>query len=388
MNDNIGQKNRQISRREAIAASVGLMTGLSGCASDSGGSGTEESGDMELNPDDPPEKPDSLLIRVWGGDFEELLSERVEPIFTEETGIDLEYDNTDRNVMRGNIRQAIKQDRSPPVNINWTVEVAAHEEFRLGLSEPLNPDIVTNIPEMLDAATPSLDSGEIPYLSLYSYTFSVNYNREVMEEITGSPEAPSSWEAFKQPEFENQLGVLDNAFGLWPVLSNLTDTPFDADDLQPIIDELDEFSSSIGTVGDDTTLTQATRNGEVAAHVAIMSNVVEPRRQDEPMDWAVPEEGAFASADTMYVPKNQSPSETYWSQKLINYCASADIQEKWMEDIELPMLNSNVEFRDFMMETPAYPTSESDYEKLITVDLDTYTKVISDLYEQFDVVIE
>ena len=362
------------SRRAMLSAgSAALVSGVAGCL---GGNG---------NGNGEPEKPDSITVRAWGGIWEGSLAEHVGDAFTEDTGIEVQYDNTDRTVMQGDIRTAIQQDREPPVNVMWTVEPALHEEYLMDLAEPLDPDIVTNLDEMFDLAIPDVD-GDLPYVVLYSYTYSLSYNEEALEEVTGSTEPPESWTDFLDEQFENEFSQYDNGYGFWPVLSELTDTPLGADDLQPVYDQLEAFRPSIGHIGDDTSLTQQIREGEVAAGPLLMNNLREAFEEGEPVGWTIPEEGATAWGDGMYTPRNQSESELYWSQVFINYACAAENQEGWTGGLSLPMLNSNVEPLDYMVDDPAYPTSEEDFENLLTVDLDVYTERKSELYEEFNVI--
>ncbi|MEF8812431.1 MAG: extracellular solute-binding protein [Halovenus sp.] len=372
------------SRRTVLSmGSAALVAALAGCTGgDDDGFATVD----DLDPDDAPGEPDSITVRAWGGIWQESLNEHVGTPFTEETGIDVQYDNTDRSVMQGDIRTAIEQDRETPVNVMWTVEPSLHEEFLMDLSEPLHPDIITNVSQMFDRAVPNVDQDMLPYVVLYSYTYALSYNEEAMERAHGTTEPPDSWTGFLESDFEGEFGQYSNGYGFWPVLSELTDTPLNAEDLQPIYDQLEEFVPSIGHIGDDTSLTQNIREGEIAGAPLLMNNLFEAYQEGEPVNWTIPEEGATAWGDGMYTPKNQSESELYWSQVFINYAMAAENQEGWTEGLSLPMLNSNVEALDYMTDDPAYPTSESDFDQLLTVDLDTYTERKSDMYEEFNII--
>ncbi|RQH02464.1 extracellular solute-binding protein [Natrarchaeobius oligotrophus] len=391
--------NRTSRRAVLGAGSAALVSGLAGCVGGNGngngngvgngngnGNGNGASGSDALDPDNPPEEPDSITVRAWGGVWEGSLAEHVGDAFTEETGIDVVYDNTDRTVMQGDIRTAIQQDREPPVNVNWTVEPALHEEYRMGLAEPLHPDIVTNSAEMFDLAIPDVDEDWLPYLVLYSYTYALSYNEEAMERAHGTTEPPEAWADFQSDEFENEFGQYDNGYGFWPVFSEISGTPIDADDLDPLFDTVEDFEPSIGHIGDDTSLTENIREGEIAGAPLIMNNLFEAYQDGEPVGWTIPEEGATAWGDGMYTPVNQSESELYWSQVFINYASAAENQEGWTEGLALPMLNQNVDPMDYMEDDPAYPTNEDDFDNLLTVDMDTYTEVSSSLYEEFDLI--
>ncbi|MDJ1434220.1 extracellular solute-binding protein [Halostagnicola sp. A-GB9-2] len=371
-------RTTDFSRRGFIGANSAIvLSALAGCIGSSG------DGDVTLDPDNPPEEPDSITVRAWGGVWQDSVEEAIAEPFTEDTGIDVEFDNTERTVMQGDIRTAIEQDREPAVNVMWTVEPAAHEEYRMDLGYPLEPDIVTNHEELFDSAIPNVDDS-LPYISLYSYTYALCYNEESLEEVHGSEEPMDSWAALKDDQWENEFAIDANGNGFFPVLSEFADTPLDSDDLDPIWDELEAFEPSIGLLGDDPTLTEGIRTGEVSVAAMLMNNVYEAYEEGEPIGWTIPEEGATVRSDSMYTPRNQSESELYWSQEFINYAADADVQTEWTELLGLPMTNSNTDPLDYMEEDPAYPTSEEDYDGLLTVDLDVYAENSSEWFETFN----
>ncbi|WP_165872098.1 ABC transporter substrate-binding protein [Natrarchaeobius halalkaliphilus] len=369
------------------AAALGSLAGCLGDDDNGNGNGNGNGGatDDSGAGDDEPEKPDQITVRAWGGVWEGSLEESIAEPFTEETGIDVQFDNTDRTVMQGDIRTAIQQDREPPVNVMWTVEPAAHEEYRMDLAEPLDESIVTNIDEMFNHAIPDVDDS-IPYLTLYSYTYALSYNEDALEDITGSSEPPESWNDIKSDEFENAFGQYDNAYGFWPVFSELSDTPLDSDDLSAVYDEIEEFEPTIGHIGDDTSLTEQIREGEIACAPLIMNNLLDAYEDGEPVGWTLPEEGATLRGDSMYTPQNQSESELYWSQVFINFAAAAEHQSEWTESLGLPMTNSNTEPMDYMIDDPSYPTDEEDFETLLTVDLDVYAEESPEWFEEFNII--
>jgi len=365
-------------RRVLRASSIAGLGALAGCLD---GSGADP--EVELDPDNPPEEPDSITVRAWGGVWEGSVEEAIVEPFTEDTGIDVNFDNTDRTVMQGDIRTAIQQDREPPVNVMWTVQPAAHEEYRMDLGFPLDPEIVTNSEDLFDDAIPDADDS-LPYISLYTYTYAMCYNEERLEEVTGSSDPPATWEELKDEQWENEFGIDNNGNGFWPVFSELSGTPLDSDDLDPVYDQVDAFEPTIGLLGDDPTLTEGVRTGEVSVATMLMNNIFEAYQDGEPLGWHIPEEGATVRSDSMYTPRNQSESELYWSQVFINYAADAEIQTQWTELLGLPMTNINTEPLDYMRDDPAYPTDEEDFDALLTVDQDVYAENSSDWFETFN----
>lgn len=371
------------SRRSVLGTSltVGSLA-VAGCSDLLGGS-TE---DFELDPEDPPEKPDSITVRAWGGVWEDSIDEAIAEPFTEDTGIDVEYDNTERTVMQGDIQTAIQQDREPPVNVMWTVEPAAYEEHLMELPYPIEDGIVTNQQDLLDDAIPDVD-GDLPYISLYSYTYAMSYNEEALEDVHGSPDPPCCWSSLQDEQWEGELAIDNNGHGVWAPLAEMADTPLDSDDLDPVYDELEDLEPAFGVIGNEPTMVEALRQGEVSVALMLMNNIFEYAEDGEPLGWTVPEEGATVRMDSMYTPRNQTESETYWSQEFINYAADEDVQETWTDLLGLPMANENAEPLDYMQDDPAYPTAEEDFEQLVAPDYEVYAENSSDWFEQFDIIV-
>lgn len=374
--------DRTVSRRKFIAGSSGAaIVSVAGCL---GGGGGEDTTPTEDTGTVTPEKPDSITVRAWGGTWQDSVDKSIAKPYTDDTGISVEFDNTDRTVMQGKIRDAVEQDREPPVNVMWTTQTAAHKEYKLGLAERLNPELVPNMDEMFDLAIPNID-GNPPYLNLYSYTYSLCFNEEELERIQGNTDPVGSWADLQASRYKDEFGLYDNGYGFHPVLAKLADVELDAGEYGPMWNVLRKFEPSVGLIGDDTNLTQGIKEGEIAYATLLSNNIVDAKReQGMPVDWSIPEEGATAWTDSMYTPKNQDPSHLYWSQVFINYAADAENQTDWTGTLNLPMLNQNVEPVGWMEGDPAFPTSQEELDQLITVDPGVYARHSSTWYQEFN----
>lgn len=383
-----GMRNqtRGPSRRAVLAGSaVTLGTGLAGCL---GGDDDESDPVEELDPDNPPEKPDSITVRAWGGVWEESLDSSVAQPFTEETGIEVNFDNTHESEMRTQIRTAIDQDREPPVNVDWTTDKDGHRAYREGSPVALHPDIISNKTEMRDMATPDTDDGLIPYLSLFSYTYSLCYNEEVIEDEHGDSTPARSWEELIDSSYEGDLGVYENGHGVYRIISALSNVALEseADDdvMDPFWETMQDFEPAVGLIADDTRLTEGILEGDVPYSCMLPNNIVDARDDGEPVDWIVPEEGAAVQTDIMYTPQNQSHSELYWAQEFVNMAADADAQTNWTESLGLPMLNTNADPADWMVDDPAFPTDDADFDNLLSLDPDLWARHSSGWIEEFN----
>lgn len=377
---------RRTSRRSFLLGSSAAVLGgaLAGCA------GNGDNGTQTTTTSGEPEKPDSITVRAWGGVWQESLKTGVGDPFTEETGIDVTYDNSDIQVTQSKIRSAVNQDREPPVNVNWSIVAFVHREYRQGLAAPLDPNIVTHTDELLPMARPDVD-GDLPYIGLYPYTYALAYNEETLAEVQGTSEPVDSWEELWGEEYENWIGIYNDppGDGLYPVLAELAGVELGpAEEMGPVWDLVEDIEPNIGFLGTDASIPQNLREGEIAYAAGYLpNNLLAPIDEGAPLGWTIPEEGATVRMDCMYTPKNQSDAEEYWSQRFIDFALQETQQRNWMETLQVPMFNTNVEPLDWMKGDPAFPTNEQEFNKLLQTDLDVYTEYSPNWFERFSQIV-
>ncbi|MFW6385013.1 MAG: ABC transporter substrate-binding protein [Halodesulfurarchaeum sp.] len=372
------------SRRSFLLGSSAAIVGtaLAGCAG--GGDGGGETGNGE------PEKPDSITVRAWGGVWQESLASAIGDPFTEETGIDVTYDNTDIQVTANKIRSAVEQEREPPVNVNWSIVAFVHREYRQDLAAPLDPEIITHADELLPMARPDVD-GDLPYIGLYPYTYALTYNEETLEEVQGSSEPVSSWEELWDEQFEDWIGIYNDppGDGLYPVLAELAGVELGpAEEMEPMWDLVRDLEPNIGFLGSDSSIPQNLQEGEIAYAAGYLpNNLLGPIDEGAPLGWTIPEEGAAVRMDCMYTPKNQPSEEEYWSQQFVDFALREENQRNWMEGLQVPMFNENVEPLEWMEGDPAFPTTEAEIDALLQTDLDVYTEYSPEWFERFSQIV-
>lgn len=347
-----------------------VAASLAGCLAD------DEDDEPTLDPDDPPAEPDSITVRAWGGVWEESLAEHVGETFTEETGIEVTYDNTDIEVTGSDIRSAVQDGREPPVNVNWSIVNFVHREYLQGLASPLHDEIVDHASEIRDIGHPDTDG--FPYVGLYGYTYALCYNEAVLEEVQGHSEPVDSWEDLWDAQYEDWIGLYDDpvADGLYPVLAELADEDLGAaDEMEDVWSLVEDIEPNIGYLGSDASLSTNLQEGEIAYAAGYLpNNLLTPIEEGEPVDWTIPDEGATWRMDCMYTPRGQSESELYWSQRFIDVACRRHVQAEWMDALAVPMFNENVEPLEWMDGDPAYPSTEAEFDQLIDTDLDAYVE--------------
>ena len=361
-----------VSRRKLLATTGGaLVVGLAGCSGGSDGNDGSDGSDSGSTDGgmETPEKPDSLTVRAWGGTWQENLNTYVAEPFTEETGIDIEFDNPTEEKMQGKIRTAVNQDRKPPVNVNWSLTKTSMRSYQMGLMEPMDLETVPNLEGLLAAGQPEIEDAEWPFVNLYSYTYSLTYNTDEVDS------EPTSWMTWWDDQWENDIGLYPGGHGITPLLGKITDTELGpADQMTPIWDMYRDLKPNVQMVGDDSTLTQNLRQGEIAMAVMLPANIANAQDDGAPVDYTIPEEGARVGRDTMYTPKGQSESETYWGQKFINTACAAENIGPWCENLGVAPLHPEADIPQWMVDSVAFPTSEEQFNQMITVPLDTYVE--------------
>ncbi|SDY97832.1 hypothetical protein SAMN05216564_1221, partial [Halopenitus persicus] len=77
--------------------------------------------------------------------------------------------------------------------------------------------------------------------------------------------------------------------------------------------------------------------------------------------------GALAQRDGMYIPKNLDPGQTYWGQKFINYAAAAENIGAFGKEVGGAPLHPDATIPDYMEQNDAFPTSQEEFDRMITV---------------------
>jgi putative spermidine/putrescine transport system substrate-binding protein len=378
--DTDGRSN--IGRRRFLT-SAGAVSAIAfaGCSGGSGGGGgsTEESTDEDMNTDSGdggssggtteqssiPPKPDSITVRAWGGAWQENLDEYVSTPFTEETGIPVEYDNSSEDEMQAKIRTALQQDRAPPVDVQWSLTKTSFQSLQLELISPIDTDIVPNVSNLLDASKPMAESAEWPFVNLYSYTYALTYNTEELES------EPTSWDIMWEDQRENDIGLYPSGHGITPLIAEMTDTPLGpVEEMETVWDRYRELKPNVGVIGEDSELIQNLRQGEVAMSVMLPANIVNAQDDGAPVDYTIPEFGARAGRDTMWIPKNLDESRSYWGQKFINTAASGENIGPWCRNLGVAPLHPDADVPEWMAEDTAFPTNEEQFSQMIVPPLD------------------
>ena len=287
-----GLLRREYLKRAGVGAAG--ATGLAGCMGGGGGDG-----------------PDSLVIGIWGGSWQETMIEAVSNSYEEDTGITLEYvvgDNTDR------FNRLIAQRDDPPVNVSQQdgagLVRGENEDLWLELTE----DIVPRISDV-----PSQFKSDYWTLQIFAAS-ALLYNTETMD----SP--PESWDAYLNPEYEGRVGLFtqDPTHDLLAFALHQTDgedpTAMDQafDMYEEIVAEMDPiFITSSDEYGNRW------QNGELDI-ARYWSARAASWGENGPVGFAIPGAGAFTTNFGNAIPSNIPEERIDAAGEFINYTLQQD----------------------------------------------------------------
>lgn len=308
-----------------------------------------------------PEKPSELFVRAWGGAWSDALKQKVSDEFSKLTGITVTHDNTYHAEMKTKIWEAQAQNRTPPVHINWDVSDIAYESAVHGACVDL-ADLPV-IADMKAAAVPVGVTG-VPYLNPYLYVYALIYRPSKFPDG-----APKSWKVLLDPQFKGRIVATSSGNGIIHAAQvaaggKVSDMP---DNMQAGWDFIAEFRKQNPLLGKDEDMTKWWEQNEADVALNIISNVTDIRDKGGDVAWTVPEEGAYATNDCLWVPKGFPQNEEYWAKQYVNFAMTKDPNQNWCDALALPGLNKGFVAPAKFKDDPAYPTTDEQLKKVFFI---------------------
>ena len=328
------------------------------------------------------EKPEEIIVRAWGGVWVESLDTGVSQPFTDTTGIAVRHDLTEDNEIRPRIWAAVDQARVPPIHINWDTTTNATKSALRGVTEDLSD--LPNLDGLLPAAQPVGFDG-YPIVNTYSYVYVMAYREEAFPE---GP--PTSWNVMLEDRFRGRVALYDDGIGFHPVAvilggGSMDDIP---DNMEPAWDWLRRLKEQEPLLGEDPDFTTWFQNGEIDVACTIISNARAAKQNGIPVSWTVPEEGAKVDTDGLWIPKGLPENELYWAKEYINYALSAEAMEPWCNSLGLPPTRPGLTPPEDLAGDPAYPSSEDDFARLISVPTPVLVEHEADWFAAFNEIMQ
>ena len=307
------------------------------------------------------DKPDEIIVRAWGGAWGEALKSGVADPFTEATGIGVRLDFTEDNEIKPKIWAAVDQGRVPPIHVNWDTTTNATISARRGVTVDLSD--LENLDGLLPLAKPAGLDG-YPLVNTYAYVYVCAFRPEAFPD---GP--PQSWQVMLDEKFRGRVALYDDGIGFNPIAviaggGSREDIP---DNMEPGWEFYRKLKANEPLLGEDADFTNWFQNGEIDLACTISVNARAARQQGIDVEWTVPQEGCKVDTDGLWVPKGLPENEQYWAKEFVNFALSREAQADWCSALGLPPVYPGLEPPEDLLGDPAYPTTEEDFAKLVSI---------------------
>jgi putative spermidine/putrescine transport system substrate-binding protein len=141
-----------------------------------------------------PEK--ELLFGGFGGTLQRAMQTHVIRAFEKKFGVHVTYVTGTSTEMLAKVRA---QGGQPQIEIIWTTETTHDQARALGVSEKLDPKIVTNLVDLTPSARMPGDVG----VGMGMQALAIEYNTKVFQEKGWA--APTSWSDLWDPKFKGHV---------------------------------------------------------------------------------------------------------------------------------------------------------------------------------------
>ncbi len=328
------------------------------------------------------DKPAELIVRAWGGVWQEAIDKGVSQPFSERTGIAIRYDLTEDNELRPKIWAAVDQGRTPPVHVNWDTTTNATKSALRGVSEDLGG--LPNLEGLLPVARPvGLDGW--PLVNVYSYAYILAYAEEAF-----SGAAPESWHALLDPAHRRRVAIYDDGIGLFAPAQVAMGGKFEdiPDNMEPCWKFFRKLKDNEPLLGEDPDFTNWFQNGEIDLACTIISNAREAKQNGIAVSWTVPKEGATLDTDALWIPRGLPENELYWAKEYVNFALSPEAQQAWCNALGLPPVRPGLEPPADLVGDIAYPASEEDLARFLRIPTPVLVEHESEWFERVNEIMQ
>lgn len=352
--------------------------GLTACGGDSGASSPKSP--LQT----PSTKPDKIIVRTWGDPWAAAVGETVAARFTDETGIKVKFDLADFGPTHVKIQQALQSGNRPPVDVVHTVGFFAEKARAQKLVRHLDPDVVTNMAELIPSAVPD-SSGPAAFSEIYTYTFPMIYDSDLIDLSGGF-----SWSDLTSNKYPKSYFAASTFEVLTFPFAKILDLDVTHDPMDPLWDELKKVRASMSGFGQDSDFVTSLRSGQSKMGAFIAGNGVALRNENgKNIKWQVPEEGVSLTGDCVYVPQGLPAETEYWAQVFVNYWLDSEVQSAFCERMGVVPTNTNASLAEYMENDPAFPFTEEQIDKFaIPVPLEVTARNQDDWQAAYEIALQ
>ncbi len=348
-----------------IALSFSLI--LAAC----GGTNETSSGEGEEA-----KETDSVVIGVYGGDWEKNIREAALDQFAEETGIKVEVVAGADAEWYTKIKAA--NGKNAPYDLLIltpdTIERAVANDLLL----PIDAEKVPNIKDAYESVQKYFTFDEKVYAAGFSMgQLGLAFRKDLV------PTEPTKWLDLWNPEYKGHIGISSPTYSgglqfLSGLISALGGEEKNPEDVDKAFEKLAELKDSVVAYPDNPGSIQTLLERGDAWIIPFWDGRVFAL-QDAGIDlgFVYPEDGPVASVAAWSIVKG-GPNEAN-AYKLLDYLSSPEIQAAFSEKTYYGMSNSKVEYSDELENK--VQVGEENYEKLKWVDYKTATPKLAEWTE-------
>jgi putative spermidine/putrescine transport system substrate-binding protein len=254
---------------------------------------------------------DKLVVSIWGGSWRDLVAETAAKMFTQETGVAVDF-ITGGTIDRLNKAKLAKG--SPESDLNFTTAHVGWLYANDDLYQPLDLSKVPNAANLVDQAKIS------PYhVGTWAYVYTIGYRSDLIKDVTFD-----SWADLWKPEVKGKLAAPDFDPSHLVVVSAIL-SGADAASWQKGEERLKALKPSFKAFyTNDANSQQLIANGETPVQVILSMNAHYMAGQGVPIKLVIPKEGAVLGIDTIAIMKGAAKVDLAY--KFINAMLDPKVQ--------------------------------------------------------------
>jgi putative spermidine/putrescine transport system substrate-binding protein len=246
----------------------------------------------------------SITVSTYGGFFEENFA-AMYPGFTEETGIDVvSKAQPTSEVWVVQLKQSIDSGNPAPADVSMLSGVGIQRAINGGVLATYSLSDIPNSANLAEGYIRTDDAGNVTGVGAVSWYITIVSNTERV------PESPTSWGAFWDPQWENELALLRNAANsyLIEITAELYFGGYDIletqDGIVEVLTKLQEVKPNVKLFyRDEAQAQQAFNTGEVSLGQFYHDITTYAASQGEPLRSVFPDEGAILDSGFWAVTK-------------------------------------------------------------------------------------
>lgn len=343
-----------------VILSCSLILAACGGSDDAGGDGE-------------PKETDSVVIGVYGGDWEKNIREVALDKFAEETGINVEV------VAGADAEWYTKLQAAKGKNAPYDILVLTPDTIQRAVTNdlllPLDDEKVPNLANAYDSIQKYFVSDGKEYAAGFSMgQLGIAYRKDLVDK------APTSWLDLWNPEYKGKIGISSPTYsGGLQFLSGLVNAlggeEKNPEDVEKAFEKLEELKDSIVAYPDNAGSIQTLLERGDAPIIPLWDGrVFALQEAGLDLGFVYPEEGAVASVAAFSIVKG-GPN-TANAYKLLDYLMGAEVQAAFSEKTYYGMSNKDVEYSPKLQEK--VKVGEDYYNTLKWVDYEVATEKMAD----------